>query len=447
VWDPRSCGLGVISRRRRTIGKYLIECGVAAALMALCMGWAVRDLAAQSNDDTLTAGECLTEVGAAVGSVAQGLGKENIIGMNLLSTKITDGMCQDMLERSPDGTVIQSLIVAQNYIQEIQLIERSMREAQEVSSARDDILRFSDVSFASTNTTTKAFGGLAQTQYPPADAAPSSSAAPKSPSSTVSPGSPSNGERSGVDLTRRQAAQASATAAAAVAEGDASIADMLDQIEAAALKEGASRSEAAASARCGLEEALLNAISREISRKRYIKVSPDPTPNAMEYGDTVTVELMVSGDVRRLYGELERHYETVAELSEAEDGCVLFIRSIRANLFDRRFSVDPHHSSPAQRIIRDTTWTWDVTANAEGKNSVDLFVGHVLQLGEVELKPQWIEPSPVHHATIVVNVDPLREESNFIRRHWWLVLPFGIVLVAAAILLLRWLRTRTTSSR
>ncbi len=56
--------------------------------MALCVGWLVHDVAAQTNDvtddDTLTVGECLSEVSTSVGPVGQALIKEGIIEENLL---------------------------------------------------------------------------------------------------------------------------------------------------------------------------------------------------------------------------------------------------------------------------------------------------------------------------------------------------------------------------
>lgn len=417
----KSCGPELFCHRRRHIGKYLIGIGVAAALMALCVGWLVHDVAAQTNDvtddGTLTVAECLSEVSASVGPVGQVFIKEGIIEENLLSTMVTNGMCEDMLERAPDGKSVQTLVAAQNYIQEIKLIEHSIRGAAGEAAAKgSDRHLFGDESLVLARVVAQADESPAQQQY--------------------------SDDETEVKPIRREAANVSETAEAVVANSDASIASMLNQIEAASLKEGASRSEAAAEARCGLEKSLLNAISKELSQGQLIKVSPDPTPKEMEYGDTVTVKLFVSGEVRGLYGKLERQYEKVTEASEAEDGCVNFIKSMKADLVDRRFAVDPHQGSLVRRITRDTRWGWDITANAEGKNGVDLFVGHVLQLGEVKLKPQWVEPAPVRHATITVTVSPLREISNFVVRNWRWLVPVGLALTAAAIWLVGMLKKR-----
>jgi hypothetical protein len=451
--------------------------------MALCVGWLVYDVAAQTNDatddGTLTVGKCLANANISeaaakgtnrhlfgdealvalrlgeeaddiaahaqypVGPVEEALIKEDIIAETLLPAKITDGMCEDMLERAPDGTLVQSLVAAQNYIQEIKLIENSILEAEGEAAAKGNDRHPSSVSFILARATAETIEGPAQAQYPPSDGNSTSTATATS-TATSNAGGGGGGGGTGettVSGERRQAAQASAMAAAAVAEGDASIADMLNRLEAAGLSEGLSRSEAAHSARCALEEAQLNVISKKLSQGQYMKVSPDQTPKEMEYEHSVTIKLLVSGDVGGLYEELGRKYEKIAEASEAEKGCVLFVKSMSARLLERDFAVDPHQSHETRPITRDTTWSWDVTANSKGKNSMDLFVGHVLQSGELELRPHWVEPAPVRHAVITVNARPLRDKSN-----WLWLLPIGVALAVAATWLVVMLRKNEQSS-
>jgi hypothetical protein len=438
MWMPRSCEPVLCCRRRRHISRCLIGIGGAVALMALCVGWLAYDVAAQTNDaaddGTQTVGECLGEVSTSVGPVEEALIKEDIIAETLLPTKLTDGMCEDMLGRAPDGTLVQTLVAAQNYIQEIKLIENSILEAEGEAAAKGNYRHPSSVSFILARATTETIEGPAQAQYAPSDGNSTATATATSTATSNAGGGGGGGGTGGTTVSgdRRQAAQASAMAAAAVAEGDASIADMLYRLEAAGLNEGLSRSEAAHSARCALEEAQLNVISKKLSQGQYMKLGPDPTPKEMEYEDTVTIKLLVSGDVGGLYEELERKYEKVAEASEVEKGCVLFVKSMNAHLLDRNFAVDPHQSRETQPITRDTTWSWDVTANTKGKNSMDLFVGHVLQSGELELRPHWVEPAPVRHAVITVNARPLGDKSNFVGRNWQWLLPIGVALAVAA---------------
>lgn len=332
----KSCDPELFYRRRQYVGKYLVDLGVAAALMALCVGWPVSDAAAQTNDrpedSTLTVRECLSEANTSVGPTGQALMKEGVIEENLLSTMITNSMCEDTLKRAPNGKPVQMLVAAQNYIQEIELIEDSIRGAAREGPAKaSDRQLIGEESLVSARVRLQANEGPTQRQY--------------SDDETPSGG---GGKATSVKPIRREAANVSA--AATVAVSNASIRDRLDQIEAAALKEGASRSEAARSARCGLEESLLNAISKELSRGEYIKVNPDQPPKEMESGDTVTIELLVSGEVRGLYDKLEGQYEKVAEASEAEEGCVNFIEKMKAHLFDRRFVIDPHQGQETRPL-------------------------------------------------------------------------------------------------
>src|SRR5215211_1045627 len=136
MWMQESCEPEPSCHRRWYIGKYLIGIGVAAALMALCVGWPIYDAVAQANDGTLTVEECLAEGNASIDPIAEDLIKEGIIGENLLSTKVTDGMCEDVLQRAPDDTPVQRLVTAQNYIQENQRIENAISEATGEAAAK-----------------------------------------------------------------------------------------------------------------------------------------------------------------------------------------------------------------------------------------------------------------------------------------------------------------------
>jgi hypothetical protein len=80
MWMQESCGPELFCRRRWYILKYLIGIGVAAALMALCVGWPIHDAVAQTNDGTLTVEECLGDANASVDPIAEVLIKEGSSG-------------------------------------------------------------------------------------------------------------------------------------------------------------------------------------------------------------------------------------------------------------------------------------------------------------------------------------------------------------------------------
>src|SRR5215210_8777092 len=101
-----------------------------AVVAALCLGYG-----AAAEDVTLTVGQCIGD-NATNGPVEEALIKEDIIEDNLLETKVTKVVCEDMLKPISGSTRLQKLAAAQSYIQEIKLIEGAMREAAAEEAAR-----------------------------------------------------------------------------------------------------------------------------------------------------------------------------------------------------------------------------------------------------------------------------------------------------------------------
>src|SRR5215208_4999828 len=121
-------------RIRPYVGRHLLGIGTAAVVVVtLCVGWPVYHGVAQTNDAptdaTLTVGQCIGANATTIDPLEETLIKEDVIEENLLQSKVTNGMCEDMLAPISDGTPAQKLLTAQNYMQEINLIERSMRKA------------------------------------------------------------------------------------------------------------------------------------------------------------------------------------------------------------------------------------------------------------------------------------------------------------------------------
>jgi hypothetical protein len=125
-------GLELFYRSRQYAGNYLIGTGVAV-LVALCVACPIYDAVAQTSDGTddgtLTVEECLGKTNASIDPIAEDLMKQGIIAVDLLPTRVTDGMCEEMLKQAADGTPVGRLLAAQNYIQDIKLIEYTIRKA------------------------------------------------------------------------------------------------------------------------------------------------------------------------------------------------------------------------------------------------------------------------------------------------------------------------------
>jgi len=122
------------------IVRHLLSIGAAAVVVVtLCAGWPLYNGVAQvdsaDDDDILTVGQCI-EANGSVAPLEEVLIKEDIIEGDLLQTKVTNGICKDMLEQLPDGTPLRKLLAVQNYIQEIELVEGAMRKAAGEATAR-----------------------------------------------------------------------------------------------------------------------------------------------------------------------------------------------------------------------------------------------------------------------------------------------------------------------
>jgi hypothetical protein len=310
-------GLELFYRSSQYAGKYLVGTGVAV-VVALCVGYPIYAAVAQTSDatddGTLTVEECLGDTNASIDPIAEDLIEQGIIAEDLLPTKVTDGMCEEMLEQAADGTPVGRLVAAQNYVQDIKLIEYTISEATGQAAAKGTDAKGPDHHLLADKplvlprwTVLGANQRAAVAQYgapgggggaDPGDGTdPGGGAAPGGGGGGADPGggggadpgggggaypgdgtdpgggAAPGGDGTGVTATPR-AATAEQIAAAVVTESDAPIADILDQIEADLIAKGTPRSEAVVAARCGLETALLNATIQKISRGGQLRLDP-----------------------------------------------------------------------------------------------------------------------------------------------------------------------------
>jgi hypothetical protein len=273
-------GLELFYRSSQYAGKYLVGTGVAV-VVALCVGYPIYAAVAQTSDatddGTLTVEECLGDTNASIDPIAEDLIEQGIIAEDLLPTKVTDGMCEEMLEQAADGTPVGRLVAAQNYVQDIKLIEYTISEATGQAAAKGTDAKGPDHHLLADKplvlprwTVLGANQRAAVAQYgAPGGGGGADPGDGTDPGGGAAPG----GDGTGVTATPR-AATAEQIAAAVVTESDAPIADILDQIEADLIAKGTPRSEAVVAARCGLETALLNATIQKISRGGQLRLDP-----------------------------------------------------------------------------------------------------------------------------------------------------------------------------
>ncbi len=286
-----------------------------------------------------------------VGPVEETLIKEDIIEEDLLQTKVTNGMCEDMLEQTSDSTPVRSLVVAQNYMQEIKFIEEAMGRA----------------------------GGDLE-------------------------------DRIGVTPIRKQAA-----AAANVGEdSDASIAERLNQKEAAAREAGASAPEAAAGARCGLEVDVLDEEVRRTLESGMYEIKPQ-IPEEMRHRETKQAGLLVSPLTKEGFQKIRQTHRVIAKTSESNIGCVDLTDQMSAKLIElaEELHIEPRHTDDIRELSpnRDTRWSWDITTSQTGEHKLLLELGYTtLREGSSEVR--WIKESVYEGAIKVTRPAPPEQP-------WW----------------------------
>ncbi|MBA2713452.1 MAG: hypothetical protein H0U55_07865 [Rubrobacteraceae bacterium] len=375
-----------------------IGAAVVVVVLALCLGWPVDGGLAQtdgaSNDATLTVGACIG-ADAASSSLEEALVKEGIIEEGLLQTKVTGGMCKDMLAPVHGGTLAQKLVAAQNYVQEIKLIEGAMNEATDETATRGAV-RASSSGESLNLFQTIAFTGEqapAQAQYH----------------------APEDGGTGAVEPVVYQAA-----AAAGVGEDpDASIPDRLNQKEAALREQGASAPEAAAGGRCSLE---INVADEKLGKNNGLYEISPLMPDKMGQGETKRAGLLVSPVTKERLEEIRREQGVVADASESEVECVHLTHRMKAQLIPIRldeFVIEPHQSDDVRELSsnRNTLWGWDIKAHKAGELGLQLELSCAFSRNGHEFR--LIPTSPIYDGAI--EVTPLQSDSSQkeAERPWW----------------------------
>jgi hypothetical protein len=343
-----------------------------AVVAALCWGCDAAD------DATLTVGRCLGD-DATIGPVEEALIKEDIIEENLLETKVTNVVCKDMLKPISASTPLQKLAAAQNYIQEIKLIEGAMREAAAEQTARaPDWHSSSDESLM-------LLGAIAHT------------------SEQVAAQAQYDDAIGGIEPSELQAA-----AVARVGEdNDASIAKRVRQKEATAINAGASVTEGRAGARCSTEIELSDDEAKKIVAGQF-EILPE-MPKKIQLGKTERAGLLVSPIPQQKIREISQKHDAIEEASKSIIGCGYLTARMRAELVPLALGalgVDPRHHDDIQELSshREIKWSWKVNGRQAGNPKV--WLGLRYELSREGQKFRHIPQSPVYTEPIRVTAQP-----------------------------------------
>jgi hypothetical protein len=416
-------------RMRPYIGRHLFGAAAAAVVvvMALCGGWPVYEGVAQvddaADDAILTVGRCI-EVNTSVSPLEETLIKEDIIEDDLLQTKVTNGMCEDMLDRIPDGTPVQRLVAAQSYMQEIKLIKGAIRRAASLAAAKgtDRHLLAARPPVVAW-TVVAAVQDAAEAQYP--DGERPSPSPPPGPSPSPPPGpSPSPPPEDGSEVTPTTKQAATIADCSELSGAEPSYEEALAQCEAAAEKAGASYLEAAAGARCGLE---VDVLDDEVENTSGMYVIKPVIPKEMRNRETKQAGLLVSPATKKRFQEIRQKHEVIAEASESNSGCVVLTDRMKATLVSleplEELDIDRHQTDDIRELSanRDTRWGWAITANQTGEQSLLLDLRYAISREGSEFRSL---KEPVYDGAI--KVTPLQGDSTqkateqeATERPWW----------------------------
>lgn len=465
------------SQMRRYIARHLFGIGTAAVVVVVfCSGWPVYNGVAQANDApadaTLTVGQCIG-ANATIDPLEETLIKEDVIEENLLQTKVTNGMCEDMLAPISDGTLAQKLLAAQNYMQEIKLIERSMREAaaDEAATSGTDakgpdhpfladkrlVLPRWTVLGATEEGSTDG-GGIGELNVEPAaylqdvvqgqyndggggggTASPTESptatdggggggggggvsggggggvgAAPGGGGGTGGGGTGGNGT-GGVEPSKRQAAATASTGE----DDDASIAERLHQKEEAAINAGASVPEAKASARCSTE---VEVSDEELKKGKGLWEIKPQMPGEIRLKKTQQVGLLVSPVTKKRFEEIRQKQGSINEKSTSGIGCVELVDRMKAQLVPldlEGLSIYARHPNDIRELSshHDTRWGWDMYARQPGNLELLLDLRYAISREGQEFR--LIPQSPVYDGKIRVTMLQSGSSEEATERPWW----------------------------
>jgi hypothetical protein len=475
------------SLMRRYITRHLFGIGTAAVVvMVLCSGWPVYHSVAQANDApadaTRTVGQCIG-VNASIDPLEETLIKEDVIEEDLLQTKVTNGMCKEILEPIADGTPTRKLLAAQNYIQEIKLIDRSMREAaadEEATSGTDAkgpdhhyfagkplVLPRWTVLGATEEGSTDG-GGIGELNVEPAayfqvefqgqydeprrrvgggggggggenvsggggenvsGGGGGGGAAPGGGDGTGGDGiggDGTGGDGIGGDGTGgdgiggvEPSKRQAAAAASAGEDDDASIAERLRKKVAALKKVGASATQAAAGGRCSLEVDVLDENVDKI--KGLYEIRPY-VPEKMRNRETEDAGLVVLPVTKERFEEIRQQHQDIAKLSKSYIGCVGLTDQMEATLSPyhlEELDIHRYQTDDIRKLSSGQETRWGWAITTRQTGKLKFYLNLRYAISRKSQEFRLVPGSPVYENAIKVTPPESDSTQKATERPWW----------------------------
>lgn len=391
--------------------------------------------------DTLTARRCIeSNTNGSVEPLEEALMKEGIIKVGLDDMTLTSGMCEEIIERTPDGTLVERAVAAANLTQEVDIIEDSMVDAAGKDINGDGRVDDKDTTAASSSSYAAAHAAqqrvrtavekagtaagaikevsaepvAALQQYPSAPPAPTPQPAP-APRPQPAPQPPLN------ELPSYEGVQSKA--------------------EVAARREGASPEAAAAGSDCAANVALLDGTMQELVQGNLSFEAP---AKEMQWKDKDTIGLVVAPAATATIEQLQQYLDEVEGGSDVKARCVGLAPEMEADFIGPQFGITLLTGESKRDILgaTPTEWEWELAAKEQGRNILHLNVKAYLSSAEGG-KPRSIVQSPFSDY-INVSATPWQGLTDFVSRNLQLLMTgfFTILTTILVPLVVFWWRRR-----
>ena len=440
---------------------------VMSLISLACAGPAGVERAADKN--VLTAEQCIDNNSAAgsVEPLEEVLTSAGVVDEDLGKITITQDMCNEVVERTPDGSPGERAAAVGNLTQELRIIENSMEEASQGDvdgdgrvdgmdgkviasasfaasrAARQTISRASEQGGTddgvSTGLDARPVAYLAQRQ------ATSVTARASSPASTTRPTAESTYESTHESTTgATSSAQASATATASASAGGADQAGgslrerAQDNASVAARNAGAGSKAAEGGGQCAATVKLIDA-TLKVTRGHMGFKAP---ANELGWNEHDEARLVVAPEALRSIAQVEREVDQAEGAGETEAGCLRLGNQMKPEITSDDGLEITWNDNRRQDVSAEssTTWRWDIGASERGDHPLFVIV-------TAYVFPEYVEPEsgtpegrtrrieqPLYEGNVLVDATWWQIFTDFLGNQWQVLVPVFLTLLTAIVI-------------
>jgi hypothetical protein len=414
-------------------------------------------------DDHMTAQQCIdNKTAGSVEPFEEDLVAEGLVNTELNKINITQGMCEEIIERTPGGSPIARAAVVGNLTQELQIIKNSMEDASGKDVNGDGMVNAEDnktadsASFAAARAAQEASrrateegstdgGGIGELNVEPAaylqdvgqgqydDGRGGGGTASATASATANAG----GDGGGGNVSGGGVEGAQATVLPSREHA-------LTNASGAAREKGADKKAAAAGGQCAATVSLTD-VTLELLRGR---AKFDPPAKELHWKEHDRTRLVMAPKALGPTEQLKQELDQAEGAAKAEAHCMQLGDQMEAlyipdddlditALDDRKKEV---------QLDKPITWSWDIGASERGQHLLSLNVKAYVYTKTQGGRPRTIpHDPPLFDDYINVSATWWEVFTDFVARNWPVLVPIFLTILTAIIIpfvLLPWWRRR-----